>query len=159
MLIHRIFAGALTALMLSVFSLSAACDLSCAFPQGHSDCHSMRMESQQSGSDDTAMPGMVMTGMMDAGSGNQEITVAAQKTAATHAVIGEMGPCERQSCEQPQALSAKRNHSPTGQLETICAVAGFSAIDRLPPTFHEARDGIASLGLGSHSPLNISLRI
>jgi hypothetical protein len=97
MLIQRIFAGALTALMLSVFSLSAACDLSCAFPQGHSDCHSMRMESQQSGSENMAMPGMVMPGMTDAGSGNQGIAVAAQKTMPTHAVIGEMGPCARQS--------------------------------------------------------------
>ena len=46
MMIRRIFAGSIVALLLSVSSLAAACDLSCAFASMNSDCHSQQAESK-----------------------------------------------------------------------------------------------------------------
>ena len=63
MMIRRIFAGSIVALLLSVSSLAAACDLSCAFASMNSDCHSQQTESQDSASGGMNMDGMAMAGM------------------------------------------------------------------------------------------------
>src|SRR5579864_3745334 len=110
MRIRRIFAGSIVALLLSVSPLAAACDISCAFPSISADCHSQRTESQASASGGMKMDGMAMAEMpmpeMANGQGQQP-EPAATGPNASHALIGEMGPCERQSCDNGFSVSAR----------------------------------------------------
>src|ERR1700730_15675597 len=101
MMIKRIFAGSIVALLLSMTSLAAACDVSCAFASVSSDCHSQQTESQVSPPGGMTMDGMARDGMAMpemAGGENQQSVAAVQGLNATHPVIGEMGPYEKQAC-------------------------------------------------------------
>jgi len=83
MMIKRVFVGSIVALLLSVSSLAAACDVSCAFASMNSDCHSDRAESQDSTPGGMKMDGMAMDGMtmpeMASGKG-QQTNFAAPRT-------------------------------------------------------------------------------
>jgi hypothetical protein len=156
---RRIFAGSIIGLLLWVSSLAVACDLSCGFAQFHSDCHSPQMAATESGPAEMTIAGMTMPEMVGADSTDQGIYFSTPRATAAHAVIGEMGPCQRESCDQVQALAAKTNHSTAVQFDLIWAVAGSSHVGCLQTAFHDAREDIAPLGPGIHTPLSMSLRI
>ena len=151
--------GLLTALLLCVSSLAAACDLSCGFALFRSDCHSPQMAAGESGPSGMTMAGMAMPEVAGDISTDQQVVSPAPQAMPTHAVLVDMGACERQSCDQAQALASKANHSAATQFETISTVAGFSHIDSLRASFHEARGDIAPLSPVGHSPLSVNLRI
>jgi hypothetical protein len=146
-------------LLLCVSSSAAACDLSCGFAQFHSDCHSPQTAATESGPADMRMAGMAMPEMAGADSTDQGIYSFTSRAMSAHAVIGEMGTCKRESCDQVQALAARTNHSTAVQFDMIRSVARFSHIDCLQTAFHGAREDIAPLGPVIQSPLSISLRI
>ena len=154
MKIRRIFAGTLTALLLCVSSLAAACDLSCGFAPFRSDCHSPQMTTDESQRHEMAMPETA-----GASSTNQPMVSSAPQSMPGHAVLTDMGACMRQSCDQAQALASKANHSTAGQFETVSTIAGFFQTENLRAAFHEARGGIAPLTPIVHVPLDVSLRL
>lgn len=160
--IRRIFAGSIVALLLSVASLTAACDLSCAFASMNSDCHSAQSESQASAVGGMKMDGMEMAGMTmpetAIGEGQQAITAATLANVA-HPSIGEMGPCEKQNCDNGSAVSAKTTRSVDTRSQSLLAVAEASRADDAPRIFRGARDDVASFRVRDGSPLHISLRI
>jgi len=156
---RRIFAGSLVTLLLGMSSLAAACDLSCGFAHFRSDCHSPQMAAEDSGPSDMTMAGMTMP---EGPGGNyiaQQVIAPAPQAMPAHAVLADMGACERQSCDQGQALASRVIHSVAAQFETISTGAGFSRADSLRTSFHEARGDIAPLGPVVHSPLTVNLRV
>jgi hypothetical protein len=162
MMIKRIFAGSIVALLLSMTSLAAACDVSCAFASMSSDCHSQQTESQDSPPDGMTMDGMARDGMTMpemAGGEDQQSVAAVQGSTASHPVIGEMGPCEKQACYDGFAVSAKTARFVDSQLHSITAISESPRADIAPPFFHDARDDIAHYRPSDGSPLLLSLRI
>jgi hypothetical protein len=160
--IRRIFAGSIVALLLSVASLTAACDLSCAFASMNSDCHSAQTEPQDSAVGGMKMDGMEMAGMTmpetAGGEGQQAVTAAARANIA-HPSIGEMGPCEKQNCDNGSAVSAKTTRSVDSHSYSLLAVAGTPRADEALTILHDARDDVASFPILDASPLQLSLRI
>ena len=156
-MIKRIFAGSIVALLLSMTSLAAACDVSCAFASMSSDCHSQQTESQDSPPGGMTMDGMAMPEM--AGGEDQQSVAAVQGSTASHPVIGEMGPCEKQACYDGFAVSAKTARFVDSQLHSIPAISESPRADIAPPFFHDARDDVASYRALDGSPLRLSLRI
>jgi hypothetical protein len=156
--IRRIFAGSLVALLLFVSSLAAACDLSCGFALSRSDCHSPEMVATDSGASDMTMAGMRMANRADENPTDQQIGSSPQEAMPAHAVLADMGACERQSCDQAQALASKADHSTATQFDTVSTVSGSPDMS-LPAAFQESRDDIPLLIPADHSPLKLSLRI
>jgi hypothetical protein len=162
MMIRRIFAGSIVTLLLAVSTLSAACDLSCAFDSMNSDCHSGQTESQQSAPGDMKMDGMVMAGMTmpKMASSEHKLTLAPiSRTKASHPSIGEMGPCERQSCDNGSADSAKTNRSADSHFYSILAITETSSADIAPPLIRDARDDVGTYHVRDRSLLHLALRI
>ena len=159
MKIRRIFAGSLAALLLCVSSLAAACDLSCGFALFRSDCHSPQMAAEESRPAEMTMAGMTMPEGAEAGSADQQTVSPSPRTMTAHTVLADMGACERQACNQAQALASKINRSTAAEFETISTVTGFSHRDSLRAAFHEARGCVAPLSPVGHFPLDVSLRI
>jgi hypothetical protein len=162
MMLRRICAGSIVALLLSVSSLAAACDLSCAFPSMSADCHSEQTEPQGSLSGGMKMDGMAMAGMTmpEMGSGaNQPAVSAISRTNASHPSIGEMGPCERQSCDSDTPVSARMTRSIDSRFHSILANTETPRANCAPTLFHDARDGIAHYRPNDATPLHLSLRI
>jgi hypothetical protein len=161
-MIRRIFAGSIGALLLSVTSLAAACDVSCAFASMSSDCHAVQAESQDSAPGGVTMDGMAMAGMTMpemANSEGQQAVPAISRLKASHASIGEMGPCEKQSCDNGSAIFAKTTRSGDSHFhfslasnETPHAGGGLTLIP-------DARDDLATYQVRDGSPLPLSLRI
>src|SRR6266851_3680261 len=162
MMIRRIFVGSIVALLLSVSSLAAACDVSCAFASMNSDCHSDRAESQDSTPGGMKMDGMAMDGMtmpeMASGKG-QQTNFAAPRTNIAHPSIGEMGPCEKQACDDNSAVSAKTSNSIDSHFHSILVVTETPRVDGALRSFHDARDDISMYQVRDRSPLPLSLRI
>lgn len=162
MKIRRIFAGSIVALLLSLPPLAAACDLSCAFASMNSDCHSQHVEMQDSGSGGMKMDGMAMDAMampeMSHSRGKQAGSAISEATA-NHPSIGEMGPCEKQSCAGDSAVSAKANRSAGQQNNFVLAMIETPRTDSAPPLFRDARNDIATHHAPDTSPLLRSLRI
>jgi hypothetical protein len=162
MAIRRIFAGSIVALLLSVSSLAAACDLSCAFASMNSDCHSQQTESQDSAVGAMKMDGMEMAGMAMPGMASnqdQQTVSAISQTRAGHASISEMGPCERQACDNGTTVTVKASRSVAPQLLSILAVAETPRAVSAHPHFHGARDDVARYRPLDGSPYLLSLRI
>ncbi len=157
--LRRLFASCAAVTLLSVSSLAVACDLSCGFAQLQPDCHSTQMSAEESMPTGMAMNGMAMPGTNDADSGGRQLVSAPSHAETRHAVVGEMGPCERQSCDQGQAVAAKANQPGAEQFQAIFIVAGFPSASSLQATFHDARDDLVFRSHSIHSPLSISLRI
>jgi hypothetical protein len=157
--IRRIFAVSLAALLLFVSSLAAACDLSCGFALFRSDCHSPEMAATDSSASDMTMAGMRMAERADENSTDQQIGSSPQQAMPPHAVLADMGACERQSCDQAQALASKADHSTAAQFETISTHAETPSMKSLQAAFHESRDDIPLFSPFVDSPLDISLRI
>ena len=162
MMIRRIFAGSIVALLLSVSSLAAACDVSCAFASMSSDCHSEQTKSQDSAPDGMKMDGMAMAGMTmpEMASGEDRQTVSAiSRAKASHPSIGEMGPCEKQACNDSSVVSAKTGRSVDSHFHSILAVTDAPRDDGALKLFHDARDDVATHHVRDGSPLQLSLRI
>lgn len=162
MMIRRVFAGSMVALLLSVLPLAAACDVSCAFASMNSDCHSEQVETQDSAPGGTKMDDMAMDGMampeMNQGQG-QQTGSAVSSAKANHPSIGEMGPCEKQPCDGDSAISTKTNHSIGSQNNFVLAMIEIPRADSAPPLFRGARDDLATHHSPDTSSLARSLRI
>jgi len=162
MKIRRIFAGTIVALLLSVSSLAAACDLSCAFASMNSDCHAQRAETQDAESGGMQMDGMAMDGMTMSGMAHnpeQKSASAISAVMPNHPSIGEMGPCEKQSCDGDTAVSAKASHSLPTQHNLILTIVENPRVVSVAPFIRDARDDIARRAFQDGCPLRISLRI
>ena len=160
MMIKRIYASSIVALLLSVSSLAAACDLSCALASMNSDCHSQQTESQDSAAGGMKMAGMVMAGMtmpdMNHGDGPQ--TISGIPLANTgHPSIGEMGPCERQSCDSFASVRLARSNAT--QFYSFLLVTDTRRAIGVPAIFCGARDDLAPFLHRDASPPTLSLRI
>jgi hypothetical protein len=162
MMIRRIFAGSIVALLLSVTSLAAACDVSCAFASMSSDCHAKQTGSQDSAPSGMTMDGMAMPGMtmpeMATGEVQQGVS-AISRSKASHPSVGEMGPCERQACDNGSAIFAKTTRSGDSQFHSILATTETLHAGGAFTLVHDARDDIAAYQVRNGSPLLLSLRI
>ncbi|HEY2647123.1 MAG TPA: hypothetical protein VGI34_09115 [Candidatus Acidoferrales bacterium] len=147
MILRRIFACSVLALLLSATSLGAACDVSCAFASMSADCHSQQSATELDASGAIKMDGMEMAGMempdMDGDLGHQAVSTISE-TMRHHASIGEMGPCEKHACDSSSAVSAKTNGSSDTHFHIALAVTGTSQADYAQTLFRGARDDIAS---------------
>ena len=160
--IRRIFAGSIVALLLSVSPLAVACDLSCAFGSMKSDCHSERAELNDSASGSMKMVGMAMGGMTmpgKAGTVDQQEDSAAARANVGHPSVGEMGPCEKQACDNGAALTAKTTRPIDSHSLSRQAVPEIPCADNGPAIFHGARDDFAAVRNRAGNPLHLSLRI
>jgi hypothetical protein len=157
--IRGIFAVSLVALLLSVSSLAAACDLSCGFALFQSDCHLPGMAAKDSGASDMTMAGMRMAEKAGENSTDQQMGSSPQQAMPAHAVVADMGACERRSCDQAQALASKADHSAAAQFDTISRVAEFLSMDSLLAAFHECRNDIPLFSPFVYSSRDVSLRI
>jgi hypothetical protein len=162
MKIKRILAGSIVALLVCVSALAAACDLSCAFASMSSDCHSSQSQMLDSDSGGMKMDGMSMAGMtmpeMAGGAGEQTVS-AAERAKTGHASIGEMGPCERRSCDGETAAPARASHSVLSSFHFAAAVALARHVDLGPPDFHEPREGLAHDFSRNATSIPLNLRI
>lgn len=161
-MIRRTFAGSIVALLLSMSPLAAACDLSCAFASMNSDCHFQQGESQDSASDGMKMDGMAMAGMTMpemAQSENEPAVSATSRTKVIHPSIGEMGPCEKQSCDTSSSVSARTSRSIDLHLYSVQAVTETFRDGDALMLFRGARDDIAPDRASDGSPFQLSLRI
>jgi hypothetical protein len=162
MIIRRTLAGSVVALLLSVSPLGAACDVSCAFASMNSDCHSRQTEAQDSAAGAMKMEGMSMDGMTMpelAQSEPQPGVPAISQAKAIHPTIGEMGPCERQACDDGSAVSAKTSGPADSHFYFILAINETPRVDSAPPNFRDARDDVTQHRQQDGIPLQISLRI
>jgi hypothetical protein len=160
MIFRRIFASTAVALLLSASTLAAACDLSCAFPSRISDCHSEQNEARNSPPGGMKMDGLTMPDMPDTSSMHQQSVFEPERTASNHARIGEMGPCEKQSCGDALVLAVKASHPKAAMSGVVHARSGFPLTASLPPASHNARDDLARFGQVVHVDLfSVSLRV
>src|ERR1700688_5031749 len=128
MMIRRIFLGSIVRLLLSVSSLAAACDLSCAFASMTSDCHAKQTEAQNSPSGQMKMDGMAMPEMSGGDSMNQQMVSGPSRSMPLHATFVDMGTCERQSCDQAPVLDVRANHPTAAKSDAVFAHIGFPRI-------------------------------
>ena len=156
---RRISAGALVMLLLCVSSYAAACDLSCGFALFRSDCHSPEIAAADSGASDMRMTDMKMPEIAGEGSTNQRMVRLPPQSMPAHAVLADMGACERQSCDQGQALASRADHSNALQFDTISIVAESAYTESLRVAFHEGLENIPPFSPFVYSPLDVSLRI
>lgn len=162
MIIRRIFAGSIVALLLSVSSFAAACDVSCAFAAMSSDCHSQQTESQDLAPGGMKMDGRAMAGMTMpemAKSEDQQAVPAISRLKASHPSIGEMGPCEKQACDSGSAVFAKTTRSGDSHFHSILAIAETPRADGALTLIRDARDDIATYQGRDGSSLHLRLRI
>jgi hypothetical protein len=164
MKIKRILAACNVALLLSVLSLGAACEISCGLGQNSFDCHSRLALDARSGRSSTQMDGMDMNGgemsMPDMGHSDRQFAVSAEQAARIgHPSIGEMGPCERQSCDNRSVASVRSARSSASQVHPFLLVTYAPRAIAAPPIFRDARDDIASSHPRDASPPTLSLRI
>jgi hypothetical protein len=162
MKMRRIFTGTIVALLLSVSPLAVACDLSCAFASMNSDCHAQRAETQDAASGGMRMDGMAMDGITMRGmahSPEQKAASAISGVMPNHPSIGEMGPCEKQSCDGDTAVSEKTRRSLPTQHNLILRIAENPRLISAARLIRDARDDIATHHIRDGSPLHLSLRI
>jgi hypothetical protein len=162
MIFRRIFAGWIVALLLSTSALAAACDVSCAFAGMNSDCHAKLDKTQAGTPGGMKMDGMAMAGMNmpdSAGRANQQSTSGRVESKPSHPQIGEMGPCERQSCGGDPAISARSACSGNRQLRVVLACPETPRTNVRFFPFHDARDTLLTAPIIDASHLLSTLRI
>jgi hypothetical protein len=162
MMVKRIIAGSIVTLLLSVSSLAAACDLSCAFAGADSDCHSQETPFQDSANAGMKMDGMDMAGMTmpDTSKGEtQQPDSAISSPTPGHPAIGEMGACEKQPCYDGPAISAKTARFVDSQIHSLVAFIEAPGAEVSLPFLYEARDDIALYRRLDVNPLQLTLRI
>jgi hypothetical protein len=162
MKMKRILAGSMVALLASISALAAACDLSCALGSMNSDCHSSQVHNSDSDSggmkmDGMAMAGMTMPGMQ--GAAGQQLGSTAERARTGHPSIGDMGPCERGSCDGLTAVLARASHSVLKSFHFAHRVAATGRSGLNSPDIHEAREDLAHDFPRRASLFPLSLRI
>jgi hypothetical protein len=162
MKMRRILAGSIATLLLAMSALAASCDLSCAFSRADADCHARDAKLQQLPDSGRAMDGMDMAGMsmpeMAAREG-QPATCEISRSRAPHPSIGDMGPCERQSCGQITLVSANAIRSQAPRLRAIAVIAPPPSAIVTARRIHNARDDVASDRPPNESSPPMNLRI
>ena len=162
MMLRRIFSGSFAALLLAVSPLAAACDLSCAFALMNSDCHSQKTEIQNPVMGGMKMDGMAMDGMtmpeMSPSEAQQEVS-AIPRTNARHPSIGDMGPCERQACDNNSAVSARTSRLIDPHFHSILAFVESPRAGGAQTLLRGAHEDIAIYYFLEERPLFVSLRI
>jgi hypothetical protein len=162
MMVKRIIAGSIVTLLLSVSSLAAACDLSCAFGGANSDCHSQETPFQDSANAGMKMDGMDMAGMtmLDISKGeSQQPDSAISSPTPGHPLIGEMGVCEKQPCYDGPAIASKTARFVDSQIHSFVAIIEAPGTEVSLPFSYDARDDIASYRPLDLNPLQLTLRI
>jgi hypothetical protein len=162
MKMRRAISGSIVALLLAVTSMAAACDLSCAFALANSDCHSSESPSQISAQSGMDMGGMDMSGMAMSGMNDAEVqpsTSGMSHAKSAHPSIGDMGPCERQSCDKGSFVFVKAGGSAVQRVEAALPPTQFSLGDAGLQIFRGARDDVAPFASFHASSLNLILRI
>lgn len=162
MMSRRIFAGLIVALLFSLSTLATACDVSCTFASVTSDCHSQQAESPDSSNGGMSLDGMTMAGMTMpelAGGQDQQNGSAISTAKVSHSSIGEMGPCERQACDDGSAVSTRKTRSGDSRFHSVPVAKETRFTDSALTLFHGARDDIAYDFPSDGSPLYVSLRI
>jgi hypothetical protein len=151
------------ALLLCVSSIAAACELSCSLAANASECHSQAAQAPGAAtstiridSTSMAMDGMAMPDMP--GSDDQQAVSATVPPMAGHPSIGEMGSCERQSCESGSAISAS-GRSSAWQYHSALAACEIDLVDRASFVTHSAREDVATHFPRDAMPTTLSLRI
>ena len=161
-MLKRAFASSLVGLLLSVSALAAACDIRCSFPSSKSDCHSRQTAYPNPSSDEMNMSAMDMAGMAmpaTARAGTPQSVSAIRNETSSHPSIGEMGPCERQACDENSFVSAKRNLFKAPRFNFVAPLQAIRPATGVSAHAHDARDDVASFPLRDASPPNRSLRI
>jgi hypothetical protein len=162
MMIRRMFAGSIAALLLSVSSFAAACDVSCSFASMSSDCHSEQTKSRDMAPGGMQMDGSSMAGMNMPGMGDGEDQPAVpgiSRLKASHPSIGKMGPCEKQPCDNGAAIFAKTTRFGDSHFHSILAIAETPRADGALTLLRGARDEIATCRVHDGSSLHLRLRI
>jgi len=162
--IRHILAVSLVALLLSASSAGAACELSCNLAQSQSDCHSRFAQDARSddssGKMDTMDMGMAGMSMPDVNSTDGEGAVSpVPEPGAGHPSIGEMGPCERQSCDNRPVASVRRSRSNAPQFHSFLFATDLPGVSGMALVVHDARDDATPRRPRDASPLNVSLRV
>ena len=108
------------------------------------------------------MDGMDMAGMampaMTNGEDRPTISDISQAGAA-HPSIGDMGPCERQSCDNGSFASVKANRTGASRLSLVLTIAPNRLADASPALSHDARDDVASALPSHRNSLPLNLRV
>jgi hypothetical protein len=166
MKVKRTIAGSIAALLLAVTSMAAACDLSCAFAMASSDCHASESTTASAGSSDAMarmdMGGMDMSGTAMPGaseSATPPSTSEMSPAKAAHPSIGDMGPCERQSCDKGSFVFVKAGRSAARGVQTAPPVLRVSLPAAGLQTFRGARDDAAPLSPFRTISLSLVLRV
>jgi hypothetical protein len=164
MVIRRIFASSIVALLLLVTPLAVACDLACAFSSLVSDCHTAQAAVQTPASGEMNMDGMNMSGMdmsKTPGEMDRPADAAASRTHEVHPSIGDMGPCEKQACAGSPATSTNVKKSDLGNLHVPVALVAAERhpADAASALFRIPRDEITQQSGAGGSHLHLNLRI
>jgi hypothetical protein len=166
MKMKRTIAGSIAALLLAVTSMAAACDLSCAFAMASSDCHASESTTASAGSAD-AMAGMDMGGMDMSGMAMPGVSDSATPPSTSdmspakgaHPSIGDMGPCERQSCDKGSFVFVKAGRSAARSVQAAPPALRVSLPAIGLQIFHGARDDAAPFSSLRATSLSVVLRV
>ena len=99
------------------------------------------------------MAGMTMPEM--ANGEDQQAVSAISRLKASHPSIGEMGPCEKQACDNGSAVFAKTTRSGDSHFHSILAIAETPRADGALTLLRDARDDIATYQVRDGSPLHL----
>jgi hypothetical protein len=161
-MLRRAFASSMVVLLLSLSALAAACDVNCSFPWAHSGCHLRQSALLNSSSGKMNMSGMDMSGMtmpVESPDGDSQSISAITNGKSDHPSIGEMGPCERQSCGEDSAVSAKTCRFVDSRFHCAPVFLGTFLTTAISQHSRNARDDLASLFLPDIRSLTHILRI
>jgi hypothetical protein len=117
------------------------------------------MAAADSGTSDMRMAEMKMPEIAGEGSTNQRMVSLPAQAMPAHAVLADMGACERQSCDQAQALASRADHSTAAQFDSVSTIADSSYTESLQAAFHKSREDFPHFSPVVDSPLDVSLRI
>jgi hypothetical protein len=155
-------AGSIIALLLVVTSVAAACDVSCAFGLASADCHSGDAPSGSSMSAAMDMGGMDMSEMVMPGVNQGQIkapNAGISRTSAPHPSIGDMGPCERQSCDKASFVFVKGQRSESCSAPSISLRAAITITGISWQVFRDARDDVVPFSSFTANAPTLTLRI
>ena len=160
----RMLAGSIVILILAVSSMAAACDLRCGFAEAQADCHSMRMKAGDSSvaeieTRDAEMAGMAMSPEPSASLADRAAVSSALVMEMHHARIGEMGRCERHSCDEFAACILKSVRHDGSKSRITLAVVPSPVTAHLQTIAHEAGNRITLFNPGDRVPLLVALRV
>lgn len=160
MIQKRAVAGSIVALLVAVTSMAASCDLSCAFGFADSDCHASALPAPDSGTSAMNMSGMDMAGMaMPGTTDGSNPSPGVSREMAAHPAIGDMGPCERQSCERSSFVATKTVRAGGARVALVLPVAHDASACAVSQILHGARDDVAHSAMPQAVSLTLVLRI